>query len=79
VVGSASYDKKVELSDTTIQITHRISPNLDKERDHLIADLKRTSDPSEDYAIDGFHKELKGKNGGSDPGAQMAVPGRCSS
>jgi LssY-like putative type I secretion system component LssY len=66
-IGSASYDEKVEFSTTTIQITHRISPDLDKERDHLFDDLKKTGDLAEEYAIDGFHKELKGKNGGGDP------------
>ena len=66
-IGSASYDERVEFSDTTIQITHRISPDLDRERDHLFDDLKKTVDLTEDYAVDGFHTELKGKNGGGDP------------
>jgi hypothetical protein len=66
-VGSASYDEKVEFSTTTIQITHRIFPDLDKERDHLFNDLKQTHDLAEEYFVDGFHKELKGKNGGGDP------------
>lgn len=66
-IGSASYDERVEFSTTTIQITHRISPDLDKERDHLFGDLEKTGDLAEHYAVDGFHKELKGKNGGGDP------------
>ena len=66
-IGSASYDERVEFSDTTIQITHRISPDLDKERDHLLADLKQTGDLAEKYTIPGFHTELKGRNGGGDP------------
>jgi LssY C-terminus len=66
-IGSASYDERVEFSTTTIQITHRISPDLDKERDHLFDDLEKTGDLAEHYAVDGFHKELKGKNGGGDP------------
>jgi hypothetical protein len=65
-IGSASYDERVEFSTTTIQITHRISPDLDQQRDHLFADLKQTGDLAEDYAIDGFHTELKGRNGGGD-------------
>lgn len=66
-IGSASYDERVEFSDVTLQITHRISPDLDKERDHLFADLKATGDLSEEYDVDNFHKELKGRNGGGDP------------
>jgi hypothetical protein len=66
-VGSASYDERVEFSDVTIQVTHRISPDLDKERDHLLADLKATGQLAEDYVIDKFHSELKGRNGGGDP------------
>jgi hypothetical protein len=66
-IGSASYDERVEFSDVTLQITHRISPDLDKERDHLMADLKATGQLAEDYVIDKFHSELKGRNGGGDP------------
>jgi hypothetical protein len=65
-IGSASYDERVEFSDVTLQITHRISPDLDKERDHLFADLKATDDLAEQYTVDGFHKELEGRNGGGD-------------
>jgi len=40
------------------------SPQFD---DILFHDLKETGDLSEVYFIDGFHKELKGRNGGGDP------------
>ena len=66
-IGSASYDERVEFSTTTIQITHRISPDLDNERDHLFDDLKKTGELAEEYEIDGFHTELEGRNGGGDP------------
>jgi LssY C-terminus len=66
-IGAASYDEKVGLSHTTGQITHHIAPDVDKERDHLFADLKATGDLSDQYTIDGFHTELKGRNGGGDP------------
>jgi len=71
-IGSASYDERVEFSDTTIQITHRISPDLDKERDHLFDDLKKTGDLVEDFPIDNFHTELKGKMAAAIPGSPMA-------
>ncbi len=65
-VGSASYDERVGLSHTTGQITHHIAPDIDAERDHLFDDLKRTEDLSDSYAVDDFHKELQGTNGGGD-------------
>jgi hypothetical protein len=65
-IGSASYDERVGLSDTTGQITHHISGDVDAERDHLFANLKATHRLAEDYAVDGFHKELEGRNGGGD-------------
>jgi hypothetical protein len=66
-IGSASYDERVGLSHTTGQITHHIAADVDKERDHLFADLKQTGQLVEDFVVDGFHKELEGRNGGGDP------------
>jgi hypothetical protein len=66
-IGSASYDERVGLSHTTGQITHHIAPDVDAERDHLFDNLKATGDLSEDYAVDGYHTDLKGRNGGGDP------------
>jgi len=66
-VGSATYDKRVGLSDTTGQITHHIAPDIDTERDHLFQDLKLTGDLTETYVVDGFQKTREGKNGGGDP------------
>jgi hypothetical protein len=66
-VGSATYDERVGLSRTTGQITHHIAPDVDAERDHLVANLKQTGDLSEVYAVEDFHKILEGRNGGGDP------------
>jgi hypothetical protein len=66
-VGSATYDERVGLSGTTGQITHHIAADIDAERDHLFQDLKATGKLSETYFIDGFQKNLKGRNGGGDP------------
>jgi hypothetical protein len=66
-IGSASYDERVGLSHTTGQITHHIAPNVDAERDHLFDDLKQTGLLQDEYAEDGFHRELQGRNGGGDP------------
>jgi hypothetical protein len=66
-IGSAAFDIGVELSRTTGQITHHISPEVDAERDLLIGDLTKASVISELRWVDGFHKELQGRNGGGDP------------
>jgi LssY C-terminus len=65
--GSVTFDKSVGLSHTTGQITHHISADLDAERDRLMSELEATGDLAEQYAVDGFHKVLSGKNGGGDP------------
>jgi hypothetical protein len=65
-IGSASYDERVGISHTTGQITHHIAPDVDTERDHLFANLKQTGELAEDYAVDGYHKQLEGRNGGGD-------------
>jgi hypothetical protein len=65
-IGSASYDQRVGFSHTTGQITHHIAGDVDDERDHLMEDLERTGELAENYAVDDFHKEREGKNGGGD-------------
>ncbi len=66
-IGAASYDERVGLSYTTGQVTHHIAPDVDRERDHLFANLKATGELSDTYEVPGFHKVLKGRNGGGDP------------
>jgi hypothetical protein len=66
-VGSAVYDKKVGLSLTTGQVTHVTAADVDAERDKLFHDLEGTGDLSSVDKIQGFHKVLKGRNGGGDP------------
>src|SRR5262249_42877747 len=59
-VGSATHDTRVGFSHTTGQITHHIAADVDAERDHLFATLEKAGELAERYAIDGFHKVLKG-------------------
>ncbi|HEY1066319.1 MAG TPA: LssY C-terminal domain-containing protein [Pirellulales bacterium] len=66
-IGSAVFDEHVGLSRETGQITHVTAPNVDEERDKLMADLKATGELQETYFVDGFHKVLFGRNGGGDP------------
>jgi hypothetical protein len=66
-LGAATFDTKVGFSHTTGEITHHISPDVDAERDKIIADLNRAGALADEYSIDGFHEKLDGKNGGGDP------------
>jgi hypothetical protein len=65
-LGSATYDERVGLSHTTGQITHHISGDIDKERDHLFGDLEQTGMLEENWVVDDYHAEREGKNGGGD-------------
>lgn len=66
-LGSAAFDIGVELSRTTGEVTHHISPDVDAERDLVVADLTKANRVQSTQWEDGFQKELQGKNGGGDP------------
>ena len=65
--GAATYDRSVGLSHTTGQVTHHIAPDIDAERDRLVAELQQAGVAQSVLWKDGFHTELDGKNGGGDP------------
>jgi hypothetical protein len=65
--GAATYDERVGLSHTTGEITHQIGPDVDAERDKVIADLKQAGKLAEEYWVDDFQPQHEGKNGGGDP------------
>src|SRR5215218_193620 len=65
-LGSATFDQGVELSRYTGQITHRISADLDKERDLLVQDLVRAGMSKAIYQVTGVGPTLNGRNGGGD-------------
>jgi len=66
-IGSAVYDERVGLSRLTGQITHVTAPDVDAERDYLFGCLEKTGALADQYTVDGFHKQLEGRNGGGDP------------
>jgi hypothetical protein len=84
--GSVTFDERVGLSHTTGQITHHIGPDLDAERDRLIAGLRQSGAAEQVLWLDGF-QQLQGRNGGGDPwhtdgrlevavlGTRLASPG----
>lgn len=66
-LGSASFDRGVGLSHDTGQITHHIGPDVDAERDMLIADLDAAGQLSSSYEIPGIGASTDRRNGGGDP------------
>lgn len=65
-IGGATFDEKVGLSHTTGQITHHISPEVDVERDKILADLKQADVIGDLRWIADFHTQKSGRNGGGD-------------
>jgi len=66
-LGAATYDERVELSRTTGGITHKISPQIDNERNKLVSDAARAGVLDGCYWVDQFHRDRQGRNGGGDP------------
>jgi hypothetical protein len=66
-LGSASFDSGVTLSRDTGQVTHKIAPNIDEERERLIAGLDNARMVLSMYQIRGVGPTLKGRNGEGDP------------
>jgi hypothetical protein len=66
-MGAATFDIRVGLSHTTGQITHHIGPNVDADRDKLIADLQQAGQLASVEWAPGFQTQLQGRNGGGDP------------
>lgn len=53
-LGAATFDTGIELSHTTLHVTHHIAPNLDEERESLFADLEAGGHLVERYAVTGI-------------------------
>ncbi len=64
--GSATFDERVGLSHANAQVTHHIGPDVDAERDLIMAGLKKAGWTGDEYYVDGFHKDREGRNGGGD-------------
>lgn len=65
-LAAGTYDRKVGLSLFTLQVTHKIAPNVDDERDHIVASVQGaepavTVEVLKDFAT-GYHS----RNGGGD-------------
>ena len=66
-LGSATFDSGVTLSRDTGQVTHKIAPNVDEERDQLIEGLNMAGVVANIYQMKGIGPTLHGRNGEGDP------------
>lgn len=66
-LGAATFDERVELSRTTGGVTHKISPDIDRERNKLVTDTVRANALDGYYWVEQFHRQAEGRNGGGDP------------
>ncbi len=66
-IGAITFDRSVGLSHTTGQITHHIGPDVDRERDDLMAGLSEHGWLVQLYQVTGVGATLLGRNGGGDP------------
>ena len=66
-LGAASLDQSVGLARTTGQVTHHIAPDVDAERDHVLATLRSAGRLQRLRYIDGFQHTPAGSNAGGDP------------
>jgi hypothetical protein len=66
-LGSATEDAGVTLSRDTGQVTHRIAPDIDDERNLLIGELVAAKVVTELYQVSGVGPTLSGRNGEGDP------------
>lgn len=66
-IGAVTYDRSVGLSHRTGQITHHIAPDVDSERDALVADLRANGWLLRVFQVAGVGPTVVGRNGGGDP------------
>jgi LssY C-terminus len=66
-LGAVTFDSGVTLSRDTGQVTHRIAPNIDKERGRLIEGLNNSHMVTTIYQMKGIGPTLNGRNGEGDP------------
>ncbi|SFI32390.1 LssY C-terminus [Bosea sp. OK403] len=66
-LGSATFDSGVTLSRDTGQVTHRIAPNVDEERNRLIEGLNSARMVTSIDQMNGLGPTLTGRNGEGDP------------
>jgi len=66
-LGAASFDRNVGISHFTGEVMHHIDPDVDAERETLLADLRRAARLSSREYRESPQGAMRGKNGGGDP------------
>lgn len=66
-LGAATFDRSVGISHFTGAITHHIAPDIDSERQLVVADLESAGMATAKYQVTGVGPTLAGRNGGDDP------------
>jgi LssY C-terminus len=65
-IGDASFDARAGLSHRTLRPTHHIAPNIDEERDTLVADLSRAGQIAERFEVTGMGPRIYAHNAEGD-------------
>jgi hypothetical protein len=65
-IGAVTFDRSVGFSRLTGEITHHIAPDVDAERDNLMADLQRAGQLIKIYQVTGVGATLRATNGEGD-------------
>ena len=65
-LAAATFDRGVGVSHRTGQITHHIAPDIDAERDGIVADLTRAGVVQAVDHVTGIGPTMNGRNGGGD-------------
>lgn len=65
-LGTASFDRSVGISAYTGEVTHHIAPDVDAERDYVIADLDKAGAVASSHSVPGRGATWEGRNGGGD-------------
>lgn len=65
-LAAGTYDRNVGLSLFTLQITHKIDPDVDAERDHIVTSLAAANQAAQVDKIEQFSTGYHSRNGGGD-------------
>jgi hypothetical protein len=65
-IGAASFDLRVGVSRFTGEVMHHIDPDVDRERERLLADLQRAGAVARVSHLSNFRAAGTGSNGGGD-------------
>ncbi len=66
-IGAASFDATLGVSRFTGEVIHHIDPEVDRERERLLSDLKAAGAVETVFRAENFRPPGRGKNGGGDP------------